>query len=150
MDEKTLRLAQDVISLFVEFKKFFRECMTTGEELLSPERFQCLLYLSRLDEAGLTALSELLHVSSSALCTMLGGLEKEGLVVRERSHDDRREVRYRITSRGKTMVETEKERRSLLLAQYLLSFSEEEQERLKKLVEEFSLFLKKMGCNKKG
>ncbi|MCX7656695.1 MAG: MarR family transcriptional regulator [Treponemataceae bacterium] len=150
MDEKVLRLAQEVIALFVEFKKFFRECMTTGEELLSPERFQCLLHLSRLDEAGLTALSEMLHVSSSALCIMLGGLEKEGLVERERSPNDRREVRYRITSRGRAMVETEKERRSLLLARYLSSFSEAEQEELKRLVEGLSLFLKKMGREEKG
>lgn len=109
VNDKTLepedkRVARRFLEFFINLKQQFKSSPNHGDQSLSEERYRSLLCLLRMEAAGLSELSERLSISASSLCIMLGKLEEEGLVERHRSKQDRRQVRYNCTEKGRQRV----------------------------------------------
>lgn len=60
----------------------------------------CLLTVVRLGPATATAISREVHLSPSTLVGILDRLEEKGLIRRERSREDRRQVQVSATAEG--------------------------------------------------
>jgi DNA-binding MarR family transcriptional regulator len=65
-------------------------------------------------------------LSAATTTQMLDALEAAGLVVRERSPDDRRKVLTSLTARGRTLVEERHARFSRMWQEALADFSDEQ------------------------
>ncbi|MBB5519313.1 MarR family winged helix-turn-helix transcriptional regulator [Amphiplicatus metriothermophilus] len=90
------------------------------ESGLSPERLSVLSVLTFAGPRTVSALAELEGVSAPAISRIVSGLEKEGLVKRERSTQDARQVRVAITNKGKSLVEAARRRRIERIAEELI------------------------------
>lgn len=97
-------LARRFLEFAITIKRLFRSASGQTDRGLSEERYRSLLCLLKMEEAGLSELSERLSISASSLCIMLGKLEEEGLVERHRDWADRRHVRYSCTPQGKARL----------------------------------------------
>ncbi len=81
----------------------FHSCFTDkdktklGHDLTMPQ-FHMLVTIKQFEPLKLKELSEYLHVSPPAASLMLDRLVELGLVLREQSLEDRREVQIRLTS----------------------------------------------------
>ncbi len=73
-----------------------KEKMKLGHELTMPQ-FHMLVTIKEYEPLNLKELSERLHVSPSAGSLMLDKLVELGLVIREQSSEDRREIQIRLT-----------------------------------------------------
>ncbi|HEX5191269.1 MAG TPA: MarR family transcriptional regulator [Solirubrobacteraceae bacterium] len=114
----------------------FRQLMTAvrrlrGRETHSREGLSNAQYqlLFGLRERKLMSSGELAYVAGLSAATttqMLEGLQEAGLVVRERSLDDRRKVLTSLTERGEALVEERHARFSRMWQQALADFSDEE------------------------
>lgn len=71
-----------------------REGISTGQ-------FWALKLVSSLDSASVSALARHLALSAPTVCSNVDQLEAAGLVVRERSRQDRRAVVLRLTPKGR-------------------------------------------------
>ena len=99
---------------------------THSQEGLSNAQFQLLFGLR---EGKLLSGGELACVAGLSPATttqMLDGLEAAGLVVRERSVQDRRKVMTSLTERGHALVEERHARFAPMWRQALAEFSDEE------------------------
>lgn len=85
-----------------------------------------LLVLRLLDAHGSKAgeLASLLGVKAPAVTSLIDGLEKEGLVSREHSADDRRVVLVTLTSEGRTALREAEAVRRRYMRQYLAALTE--------------------------
>jgi MarR family transcriptional regulator, organic hydroperoxide resistance regulator len=101
-----------------------RETHSSGE--LSNAQFQLLFGLreGRLLSGG--ELACLAGLSPATTTQMLDGLETAGLVVRERSVQDRRKVMTSLTERGHALVEERHARFAPMWRQALAGFSDDE------------------------
>jgi DNA-binding MarR family transcriptional regulator len=144
-EEAAHRLADLMISL----KRTFRSYVGCTEGCLSEERFRCLYRLAESPANGtgatLSALSERMRISSSSLCIMLGKLEEEGLVERERDLVDRRKVRYRISEPGRQKLREDRNQRLLMLSEKFSTLDEGEREKLIHAIEDLEGVLEKAG-----
>jgi DNA-binding MarR family transcriptional regulator len=91
-----LRIAQDA-----SFRAFARE---SGRRNLRPGRFAALMVLR--DNPGITqtALGRAIARDKSTVTPLLQGLQREGLVKRQRSLTDRRSVTLALTSPGEAAL----------------------------------------------
>jgi DNA-binding MarR family transcriptional regulator len=99
---------------------------THSHEGLSNAQFQLLFGLR---EGKLLSGGELACVaglSAAATTQMLDGLEAAGLVMRERSLQDRRKVMTSLTERGRALVEERHARFAPMWQQALAEFSDDE------------------------
>lgn len=71
----------------------------------SPNRFNALRTLGSDKRLTMSALAERLKVSTAAVTSIVDKLEKENLVHRVRSKEDRRQIFVQITSRGLEAVQ---------------------------------------------
>lgn len=126
--------SEDAARRFVDFavrlKRIFRAELGKADGCLTEERFRSLMYLAEVSGAALSDLSERIRISPSSLCIMLGKLEEEGLVCRERDSVDRRRVAYRITSEGRAALEADRSRRLAALSGRFAPLGEGELKRL--------------------
>lgn len=83
-----------------------------GEPELSLPQFQLLepLALSRQDALTAGDVAVQAGVSAPTATRMLDGLQREGLVERERRPEDRRVVQVRLTAEGRRRVEAKRDR----------------------------------------
>jgi DNA-binding MarR family transcriptional regulator len=91
-----LRIAQDA-----SFRAFARE---SGSGNIRPGRFAALMVLR--DNPGITqsALGRAIARDKSTVTPLLQGLQREGLIRRERSSTDRRSVTLRLTAAGEAAL----------------------------------------------
>jgi DNA-binding MarR family transcriptional regulator len=67
-------------------------------------QFKVLLLLSRVKTMKPSDLWQTLQVDSAAITRMLDRLEKKGLILRERSTTDRRQIDIRLSAQGKAVA----------------------------------------------
>jgi len=134
-------LARRFLEFAINLKRFFRSSSVQTNRSLSVERYRSLLCLLKMEEAGLSELSERLSISASSLCIMLGKLEEEGLVERHRNKEDRRQVCYRCTSQGRERVIAAQEELLEQLAERFTNLSMEHQKRLFKALDDIESVL---------
>ena len=98
---------------------------THSHEGLSNAQFQ-LLFGLREGKLLCGELAFAAGLSPAATTQMLDGLEAAGLVVRERSQQDRRKVMTSLTDRGRALVEQRHARFAPMWQQALAGFSDDE------------------------
>jgi DNA-binding MarR family transcriptional regulator len=99
---------------------------THSRDGLSNAQFQLLFGLRERKLMTGGELAVLAGLSAATTTQMLEGLEAAGLVVRERSLEDRRKVMTSLTERGRALVEERHARFSPMWQDALSSFSEDE------------------------
>ena len=108
------------------------------DEKLTHSQFAVLEALNHLGPLSQGELSNKVLKSNANLTTVVDSLEKKGLVVRQRSAEDRRCVRVNLTTTGTQMIQRIFPRHVEIVARRFSILSEKEQNQLAAL-------LKKLG-----
>jgi MarR family 2-MHQ and catechol resistance regulon transcriptional repressor len=116
----------------------------TGEQIrtfgLTPAQFGVLEILGHKGPMNPGDLCRKSLVSGGNMTVVVGNLERQGLVSRERSSEDRRAITVRLTPRGKRLFASVFPRHAAYVADLASVLTEEEQVRL-------GLLLKKLGTS---
>ncbi|HET7657363.1 MAG TPA: MarR family transcriptional regulator [Bacillales bacterium] len=100
---KDLEKAQQVVRSFRKVNKALYRLLREEAEVLDATVVQILVLrvLSQNPNIGLNELAERLQLGNSTMSGVVDRLVSAGLVVRERSHEDRRSLTMRLTNEGK-------------------------------------------------
>ena len=102
-EERALRLWISLARCYATFSRAVA-CKVAEYDLTAPQ-FGVLEALYHKGPLSLGELAEKLLVTGGNVTYVMDRLESQGLVVRERSGDDRRVVRAHLTSRGRSTIE---------------------------------------------
>jgi DNA-binding MarR family transcriptional regulator len=72
---------------------------------ITPPRFHVLHYIVRHAPTDMGSMHTRMHVSKSSLTSLVDGLVEEGLILRDRSEEDRRRVVLRPTPAGVDLLD---------------------------------------------
>lgn len=92
----------------------------------SPEQVSLLVSIKYAPGIGISELADRERVSPPAMTTRVDRLERDGLVDRRPSEDDRRRVGVTLTEEGQRVLRRVRSRRTAWLAQRLGELSEKE------------------------
>ena len=81
-------------------KLFAQALATCADPYLRPGQWPVLMFLWASDGLSQAELVRTLHADDATIARTMDGLERDGLVRRERNPDDRRQVRVLLTDRG--------------------------------------------------
>lgn len=109
-----------------------RETRSLG---VSPEQVSLLVAVKYSPGIGIRELASRERISAPAMTKHVDRLERDGLVARTQSDDDRRRVGIRITDAGSRLLRRVRSRRTAWLAQHLQSLAPEELEAIEAAVE---------------
>lgn len=98
----TVELLDKLSKAFDKFRKVQLKQMY-GEKLTAPQ-FQVLEVLSKTGPIPLKRISEMLMVTGANITCVVDNLEKEGLVERIHSKEDRRVILADLTEKGKSKI----------------------------------------------
>lgn len=101
-----------------------REARALG---VSPEQVSLLVAIKREPGVGIRDLAARERVSPPAMTKHVDRLERDGLVARTPSDDDRRRVGITLTDEGQRLLRRVRSRRTVWLAQRLAGLTKEEQ-----------------------
>jgi DNA-binding MarR family transcriptional regulator len=103
-----------------------------------------LKYLTSRTSAALpTELSEALHSSTARISSILGTLEKKGLIVREIDRDNRRNILVTLTDKGREQAALREQKLRNQMAQVLAELGEADTRELVRLIGRVSEILQK-------
>jgi MarR family 2-MHQ and catechol resistance regulon transcriptional repressor len=102
-EEQALRLWISLARCYITFSRAVA-CKVAEYDLTAPQ-FGVLETLLHLGPLSLGELAEKLLVTGGNVTYVMDRLETQGLVVRERSGDDRRVVRAHLTTKGRATIE---------------------------------------------
>jgi len=124
LDRELLRLDNQVcFALYAASRRIIRAYRPLLDELgLTYPQYLVLLVLwgwrhERAADTTVRALGERLDLDSGTLTPLLRRLEDKGLLVRDRSHDDERELTLSLTAAGRALERRARRIPLLLLAQ---------------------------------
>jgi DNA-binding MarR family transcriptional regulator len=100
-----------------------REARALG---VSPEQVSLLVAIKRAPGVGIRDLAALERVSPPAMTRHVDRLERDGLVARTPSDEDRRRVGISLTDEGQRLLRRVRSRRTVWLAQRLAGLTAEE------------------------
>jgi DNA-binding MarR family transcriptional regulator len=109
--------------------------MADRETGVSPERLSILSILAFAGPRTVGEIAELELVSPPAISRILNGMEKNGLVARERMEVDRRFVRVAATLKGRRLVDGARGRRLVRMASRLEVLGDDELTTLQRATE---------------
>ena len=101
-----------------------REARALG---VSPEQVSLLVSIKRAPGVGIRDLAARERISPPAMTKHVDRLERDGLVERTPSDDDRRRVGITLTEDGQRLLRRVRSRRTVWLAQRLAGLTKEEQ-----------------------
>ncbi len=87
-----------IIYLYTEGRRITKE-LARKAELTGPQ-LAVIKGLEQIGKLSLTELSERIRAQNSTVTGIIDRMEREGLVVRERSTEDRRVIQIRLTEKG--------------------------------------------------
>jgi DNA-binding MarR family transcriptional regulator len=107
-----VKLHDDELHLLAEFRMSMREFQSFSEQVceaagLTSQQYQALTILTAYagrDGVTITDLAQRLLIKHNSAVGLVDRLEKEGLLKRRSSAEDRRNVRLEFTPRGKDLV----------------------------------------------
>lgn len=146
--EKYGKEAELALSLWVKLTKAYNTVShITGENIrkyeLTRPQFCAIECLGHCGEMTLTALSSKLSVTGGNMTLVIDNLEKEGLVERVRSKEDRRAINVKLTDKGVHLFNSTFKKHAQFITKQFQVLSEKEQVQLAKL-------LKKLGTSLNG
>lgn len=108
-------------------KKLFAKIKDLGLSMGQPK---VLDYLKDRDGAVQKDIAKGCHIEPASLSTILGGMEKKGLIIRRMQEDNRRNLKVYLTDRGRELGAEITKNFSEIEEAALAGFSEEEAEKL--------------------
>ena len=109
----------------------------TDGRLSSPYQAGYLHYILDHDGCSQHDITNMRFNSSATVSEILSYLEKQGLIVRERSEADRRKVCLHLSDSGRDLTMRLREQYYIFFQTCMTGFSEEEQNELFRLLEKF-------------
>jgi DNA-binding MarR family transcriptional regulator len=97
------QVLEAIIYLYTESRRITKE-LARRADLTGPQ-LTVVKMLEQIGELSLSDLSERIRAQNSTVTGIIDRMEREGLVVRERSKEDRRVVFIRLTTKGKKLAE---------------------------------------------
>jgi len=97
------QVLEAIIYLYTESRRLTKE-LARRADLTGPQ-LTVVKLLEQIGDLSLSELSEKIRAQNSTVTGIIDRMEREGLVVRERSKEDRRVVYIRLTSKGKKLAE---------------------------------------------
>ena len=97
------RVLEAVIYLYTESRRITKEAARRAD--LTGPQLTVVKMLEQIGELSLSELSERIRAQNSTVTGIIDRMEREGLVVRERSKEDRRVVFIRLTTKGKKLAD---------------------------------------------
>jgi DNA-binding MarR family transcriptional regulator len=97
------QVLEAIIYLYTESRRVTKE-LARRADLTGPQ-LTVVKMLEQVGELSLSELSERIRAQNSTVTGIIDRMEREGLVVRERSKEDRRVVYIRLTPKGKKLAE---------------------------------------------
>lgn len=95
-------------------------------------------------------LAEALHLSSARIATILGSLEKKGLVTRTISPEDRRRITVTMTKKGQQFANQKSKEATTRIIQIFEQMGEEDTNRFVELIEKFFYYSQKISDEEEG
>jgi DNA-binding MarR family transcriptional regulator len=135
--------ARDLLMTVPAVMKFVRSHMggsSKGE--VSVPQFRTLIFLTKNKDASLSMLAEHLALSVSATSRLIDGLVRRGIVHREISMKDRRQVHLSLTTKGETIFHSA---RNAAVEAMVDSFSELTERELARIAEATALLMRIFG-----
>jgi MarR family transcriptional regulator, organic hydroperoxide resistance regulator len=96
------QVLEAVIYLYTESRRITKE-LARRADLTGPQ-LTVLKLLEQFGDLSLSGLSERIRAQNSTVTGIIDRMEREGLVVRERSKEDRRVVYIRLTTKGRDVA----------------------------------------------
>lgn len=109
-------------------KKLFSDIRDMGLSMGQPK---VLDYLKNRDGAVQKEIAQGCHIEPASLSTILGGMEKKGLIIRRMQEDNRRNLKVYMTDRGRELCNEITKKFSEIEKTALAGFSKEEEEKLR-------------------
>jgi DNA-binding MarR family transcriptional regulator len=97
------QVLETIIYLYTESRRITKE-LARRADLTGPQ-LTVVKMLEQIGDLSLSELSERIHAQNSTVTGIIDRMEREGLVVRERSKEDRRVVFIRLTAKGRKLAE---------------------------------------------
>jgi DNA-binding MarR family transcriptional regulator len=97
------QVLEAIIYLYTESRRITKEAARRAD--LTGPQLTVVKMLEQIGELSLSELSERIRAQNSTVTGIIDRMEREGLVTRERSKEDRRVVFIRLTSKGKRLAE---------------------------------------------
>lgn len=91
-------------------RRFLRKSEDAANEVgLQPQQYQVMLIIKGLEaedvEPSITLIADRLHLRHHSVVGLIDRLEKKGLVMRQRTGQDQRQVIVRLTEDGSRLIE---------------------------------------------
>jgi DNA-binding MarR family transcriptional regulator len=97
------QVLEAIIYLYTESRRLTKE-LARRADLTGPQ-LTVVKMLEQIGDLSLSELSERIRAQNSTVTGIIDRMERENLVVRERSKEDRRVVYIRLTPKGKRLAE---------------------------------------------
>jgi DNA-binding MarR family transcriptional regulator len=97
------QVLEAILYLYTESRRLTKE-LARRADLTGPQ-LTVIKMLEQIGELSLSELSERLRAQNSTVTGIIDRMERESLVVRERSKEDRRVVYIRLTTKGRRIAE---------------------------------------------
>jgi DNA-binding MarR family transcriptional regulator len=97
------QVLEAIIYLYTESRRITKE-LARRADLTGPQ-LTVVKMLEQIGDLSLSELSERIRAQNSTVTGIIDRMEREGLVVRERSKEDRRVVYIRLTPKGRRLAE---------------------------------------------
>lgn len=133
VDPRSVDIWSRLAYAFNALVKLSREVLK--EHDVTGPQYGVLRILQREGPSTMTELSQQLLVTAGNVTGLVDRLQRDGLVEREHAESDRRVVRTRLTDRGRRLVEQAAATHHRFLTELLESWSVEDKERLRELLE---------------
>jgi DNA-binding MarR family transcriptional regulator len=96
------QVIETIIYLYTESRRITKE-LAQRAQLTGPQ-LTVVKILETIGDLSLTGLSERIRAQNSTVTGIIDRMERDGLVVRERSKEDRRVVKIRLTPKGEELA----------------------------------------------
>ena len=96
------QVLEAIIYLYTESRRITKE-LAKRADLTGPQ-LTVVKLLEQVGDLSLSELSDKIRAQNSTVTGIIDRMEREGLVTRERSKEDRRVVHIRLTPKGKTLA----------------------------------------------
>ncbi len=126
------QIIETIIYLYTESRRITKE-LAKRAQLTGPQ-LTVVKILETIGELSLTELSERIRAQNSTVTGIIDRMERENLVVRERSTEDRRVVKIRLTPKGMDLARDVPVEPMVIFRSALLALSKDEMQDLLKIL----------------
>jgi DNA-binding MarR family transcriptional regulator len=126
------QIIETIIYLYTESRRITKE-LAKRAQLTGPQ-LTVVKILETIGELSLTELSEKIRAQNSTVTGIIDRMEREGLVLRERSTEDRRVVKIRLTPKGMDLARDVPVEPMVIFRSALEALSKDEMQELLKIL----------------